>query len=86
MSSIPNVKSFRLLYRGSQNQFLAKRFHESCDGQGATISIVQSDQGKMFGLFTDISWQSLDSKFTTGKGNTFKFALTELGLEKFPIK
>ena len=33
-------KNLELLYRASDNEFLAKKFHEKCDGVADTVTIV----------------------------------------------
>ena len=48
----------RLLYRGSRDGFEANDFHKNCDNKGSTLSIVKSNKGNIFGLWTDISWSS----------------------------
>jgi hypothetical protein len=49
-------KQFKLLYRGSENEFSAKRFHELCDNHGPTICLIKSNFGNIFGGYTSIKW------------------------------
>jgi len=35
-----------------------KRFHENCDNQGATLLIVKTNNGCIFGGFNPVSWIS----------------------------
>ncbi len=37
------VKSVNLLYRASQNDFLAKKFHDKCDGVGETLTLIETE-------------------------------------------
>lgn len=53
---IPKVT---LLYRGTRDTFKAARFHELCDNKGATISIIRSKCGKVFGGYTSAPWTSV---------------------------
>ena len=54
-------RRLRLLFRASQDGFMAKTFHSKCDNKGPTVTIVQS--GKyVFGGFTEESW---DSKYSS---------------------
>ena len=54
-------RRLRLLFRASQDGFMAKTFHSKCDNKGPTVTIVQS--GKyIFGGFTEESW---DSKYSS---------------------
>ena len=50
------MKTFKLLFRGSEHNFSAQNFHNLCDNKGATISIVKSEYEQIFGLYTDINW------------------------------
>jgi len=58
-------KSFNLelIMRGSRDGFSAKMFHDICDGKGPTITIIESDAGKIFGGFTSLAWMSYDCKY-----------------------
>jgi hypothetical protein len=47
-----HLPKFTLLYRGSRDTFKAARFHEICDNKGATLSIIKSKCGKVFGGYT----------------------------------
>ena len=52
---IDYAKGLKLLYRGSKDGFLSKNFTCLCGDQGATLSIIQSNN-RIFGGFTDIPW------------------------------
>lgn len=47
-----------LLYRASENNFSAEKFHENCDKKGSTLCLFKSEHGKIFGGFSDKSWFS----------------------------
>jgi hypothetical protein len=47
-----------LLYRGSRDGFRARDFHAKCDDKGATVTIVKSTEGYIFGGYSDQSWES----------------------------
>ncbi|CAF1394370.1 unnamed protein product [Didymodactylos carnosus] len=55
-----NEQQWELLYKASRNGFCAEDFHRLCDGKGATMTIIQSndDVGYLFGGFTTVSWSS----------------------------
>lgn len=62
----------KLLYKASRDGFSAKMFHDLCDNNGATITVIKSDNGKIFGAYTDIPWTSGQYKNkVAGKGNSF---------------
>lgn len=50
-------KDMTLIYKGSIDGYEAKDFHEKCDKQGETITIVKSGE-RVFGGYTDINWDS----------------------------
>jgi hypothetical protein len=47
-----------LLFRASRDGFSSQSFHKHCDNKGATVTIVRSTGGYLFGGFTPISWES----------------------------
>lgn len=49
---VGHTPKFNLLYRGTRDTFKAAKFHELCDNKGATISIIKSKCGKVFGGYT----------------------------------
>jgi hypothetical protein len=51
-----------LLYRGSRDGFGAADFHAKCDDKGATVTIVKSTEGYIFGGYSDQSWEGKDYK------------------------
>ena len=61
--------------RGTKDGFLASTFHELCDGKGPTLTIVESEHGKIFGGFTSVSWSSLNGRYLPDP-TAFVFSLT----------
>eukprot|EP01084_Bolivina_argentea_P274554 468010_1 len=59
-SKISNIKQFKLLFRTSENKYLASKFHSLCDGTESTICIVKSNFGNIFGGYTSIKWESTE--------------------------
>jgi len=51
-------RKFNLLYRATRDGFGAKDFHEKCNGKGATLTVIRSEKGFIFGGFTSVSWTS----------------------------
>ena len=51
-------RQFRLqkIMRGSEDGFSSSIFHQKCDNKGPTLTIIQSDQGKIFGGYSMIPW------------------------------
>jgi hypothetical protein len=76
------VNKFNLIYRGSRDGFKSSDFHKYCDDKGATLIIIKSETGEIFGGYTDISWtsykiRSKGDELKAGKGNSFLFSLRQ---------
>jgi hypothetical protein len=57
-------RPFRLqrMMRGSEDGFNAEVFHKKCDGKGQTLTIIQSERGKIFGGYSTVPWGFAKSK------------------------
>ncbi|CAF3422717.1 unnamed protein product [Rotaria socialis] len=78
---------WELIYKGSRDGFHADAFHSRCDNEGATITIIQSDQNYLFGGYTSVSWTS-NGGYKTDP-TAFLFTLTNphnIQPTKYPIK
>jgi len=53
-----NIKLGGLLFDTSKEGSHASTFHDRCDGEGPTVTIVETTLGVMFGGYTDVSWAS----------------------------
>ncbi len=60
MEDVGKIKNFYLLFRASKHGWNAEDFHRKCDDQGATLVIVKSSNGSIFGGFASLSWNSSD--------------------------
>ena len=50
---------FRLILRGSRDGFIVKKFHEICDNQSHTVSIIKvKDSNEILGGYNPIEWTS----------------------------
>jgi hypothetical protein len=49
-------RKLTLIYKASENGFSANKFHELCDGIKNTITVVQSENGNIFGGYSPIAW------------------------------
>lgn len=58
MLGIPMRQKWKLLYRASEDDFLASSFHSKCDGQGNTLTIYKSTNGHVFGGYAQVEWDS----------------------------
>ena len=67
-------KKSELLYKASRDGFDANAFHNKCNNKGATITIIQSKDGHLFGGYTSKPWTSNGSY--AADPNAFLFTLT----------
>lgn len=79
---------WRLIYKATRDGFSAGDFHQCCDGQGATLTVIQSkDGGYLFGGYRFVSWQS-EGSYSTDTNNPFLFTLTnphDIPPTKYPV-
>ncbi|KAF2068530.1 hypothetical protein CYY_010144 [Polysphondylium violaceum] len=64
---------FEPIYKASENEFSASSFHSACDGKGATITLIETTDGCVFGGYNSQSWNN-DSKWY-GDDKCFIFTL-----------
>lgn len=67
---LPGITSSKLLFRHTDNKLVdpntrhvsncttAELFHQQCDNKGPTITLVQANQGYIFGAYSPVSWIS----------------------------
>jgi hypothetical protein len=63
----------KLLYRASRDGFKAADFHRLCDNKGATVTVIRSNEGYVFGGYVDQSWRS--SSGYVASSSAFLFSL-----------
>ena len=56
-AKLPSISGFNHLFRASDHQYSAHKFHEYCDGKPGTITIIKSNWGNTFGGYTSKSWK-----------------------------
>jgi len=55
--NIKNPPEFKLLFRGSRDGFTTNKFHETCDGQLRTVTIVKvKDSNEILGGYNPKAW------------------------------
>ena len=78
------LKEIKLLYRGSRDGFRANTFHEKCNNEGETLTIIESKDNFIFGGYTEINWDNTiwngkvgeyNNARRNGNGNEFVFTL-----------
>ncbi len=67
----------RLLYRASRNGFSLKSFHDHCDSYENTLVIIKSEEGKIYGGFSDQLWNSKSNSSPSQSKKSWLFSLSE---------
>jgi hypothetical protein len=62
-----------LLYRASRDGFKVTDFHRLCEHKGATVTVIRSKEGYVFGGYVDQSWNC--SKGWVASSSAFLFSL-----------
>lgn len=69
-------KKFIPLYIASKDGFSAAAFHSKCDYKGATVVIVTSSEGYVFGGYAPVAWGGNGTTYTSdNSGQSFVFSL-----------
>ena len=66
-------KQFKLLYRATRDGFQAASFHARCDNKPATLTIIRTTKGYIFGGYTSSAWDS--TGIYKADPNAFLFSL-----------
>lgn len=66
-------RDMKLLYRASQHQFSISKFHQICDNEDNTFTIIKTEHGKHIGGFTPLKWKTKHGRDRTNK--TFLLAI-----------
>ncbi|CAF3155587.1 unnamed protein product [Rotaria sp. Silwood2] len=49
---------WRLIYKATRDGFSSTDFYRCCDRKGATLTVIQSSSGHLFGGYTSANWES----------------------------
>ena len=94
---LPKIKSTELLYRMNRDGASCEIFHERCDDKGATLVLVSTNDGHIFGGYNPTSWLNsfsysdcedaflISFRDSTGKRKPFKCPVKN-GKSEFAIK
>ena len=80
-------KKMKLIFRGTRDGMTGKNFHNKCDNQGPTITLIRNVKGYICGGYASISWTSEEGYHSAP--DSFLFTLTNIhNIEptKFPNK
>ncbi|KAK3580744.1 hypothetical protein CHS0354_023024 [Potamilus streckersoni] len=76
-------KTFQLLYSIQRDGCSAITFHQRCDNQGSTVTVVYNTSNSVYGGFTTKTWASTNNYVTDDRA--FLFQLRMNGIEKFNL-
>jgi len=79
-----NIKLGGLLFDTSKDGDAASTFHARCDGEGATVTFVETMLGVVFGGYTDQSWASGSGAWGSDS-DAFLFRLRPTPMKKFKV-
>lgn len=69
-------KNLILLYKASNDGFSAQTFHQKCNNQGPTLSVIRSTNGRIAGGYTPTSWASRNNYINVPQGQAFLFTIS----------
>jgi hypothetical protein len=69
-------QSAKLLYRASENNFKADKFHEKCDSIPHTLTLCETVHGKVIGGYTPLVWSKSGQYQKDESGSSFIFSLS----------
>ena len=61
LASSGKTETPKLLYRASRDGWDASDFHRICNDKGATVTVVKSSDGYIFGGYTDVAWGMMEN-------------------------
>ena len=70
------IKNYELIFKASRDGYKSIDFHKKCDWITNTVTFIVSSTGRIFGGFTDVSWDS-ESDAKEGS-NGFIFSLDNM--------
>ncbi len=65
------IKKYNLLYLASRDGYDTEYFHKRCDGKAFTVTLVITEENKIFGGFTELEWNKNDGSKYGNKGFIF---------------
>ena len=87
MINFPINQRWNLIYKASQDEFEASNFHSKCDNKPITLVIIKSQNGNVFGGYTEQDWSNNDPlsvNVDNPDQNAFIFSL--INKENRPLK
>jgi hypothetical protein len=69
---------FELVYRATRDGFSAAAFHGKCDNKGATVCVITSWEGCVFGGYAAVPWNSRITYTPDDSAQSFLFSLKNM--------
>jgi hypothetical protein len=72
------LKKLTRIYKASEHEFTRKSFEEYCADKGPTLSVAQSENGRVFGGYISKSWSKMkedDEPFYTEDDSAWLFSI-----------
>ena len=80
-------KTFRLLYSFTRDGCGLQPFHNRCDNQGPTVTVLYNPQGSVYGGYTSVAWRSSGDWKRDDQAFLFQLAFSNQKLcRRFPRK
>jgi hypothetical protein len=87
LCEFPAYQKWKLIYRATQDGFEASQFHSKCDDKLNTLVVIKSENGNVFGGYTEQSWSAIGyEEMTVEKPDANSFIFSLINLDNKPIK
>eukprot|EP00808_Paulinella_micropora_P030340 g9875.t1 len=78
-------RELKLLYQASVDGWSSAIFHQKCDNQGPTVTLVRNNTGFVFGGYAALSWNQNEAYIADNANRSFLFSLSD-GKGRAPFK
>ena len=85
LRKIGKAKGLKLLFRASEHEFSAAKFHEKCDNKPHTLTLMRNEFGKTIGGYTPVCWNAVRSGYAPDPSLASFLLSVDLG-EVFRLK
>jgi len=79
----PSPKGWECIYKGTKDGFQTTTFHTKCENKGETVTVIQSENGNIFGGYSPLPWANTNNY--SHDTRTFLFSLVNKN-GKGPLK
>jgi len=80
-------RNFELIFSLTKDGGTAQAFHDKCDNQGPTVTVVYNDHNSIYGGYASQSWKSNESEVTDSEAFLYQLVVSGKAKQnKFPVK